>query len=140
MMGNHYKEEKRGGIEESQHEVYNSVADAVDYWDYTLNELTFDILASVEAMYNDAGNNNKGYYIGFSQGTFTMFAALSKFETFLLQYIKKCIMLAPGTIGGPIMEPNLCEESMTGILFMRELLGVQSYFSSTWQEDLGTIC
>ena len=61
-------------------------ADESAYWNFSWGDFPADILASAEAMYNNAKLTNgsaaavKGYYIGYSQGTIQMLAALATIE------------------------------------------------------------
>ena len=55
-------------------------------------------MAELEVMYNDAGGETKGIYYGYSEGTITMLAALSRQEDDYLQYLMKAVMLAPCAI------------------------------------------
>lgn len=38
------------------------------FWDYTVDDMAKDVVASVKAMYEDA-DNQKGWHISYSQGT-----------------------------------------------------------------------
>ena len=61
-------------------------------------------------MYLDAGNNNKGIYVGYSQGSIQMLVALTKFESELMQYLEKSVFLTPCMYFA--QEVDLSEESM----------------------------
>ena len=73
-------------------------------------------------MYLDAGNNNKGIYVGYSQGSIQMLVALTKFESELMQYLEKSVFLTPCT--GFEQEPDLSEESMNEVSYLRKTLGI----------------
>ena len=70
----------RGTEYSMKHEEYDPVEDAEQFWDTSYQDFKEDVLAELEAMYKDAGEQ-KGYYYGYSEGTIQMFAGLSQDES-----------------------------------------------------------
>ena len=80
-LGHHIYVGNNRGTQYSQgHISLNPETDQAEYWDFTWYNMAEDVLANVEAMYNDAGTG-KGWYFGYSQGAKQMIVALTKYET-----------------------------------------------------------
>ena len=74
-----YFASNRGTEYATGHTTLDYLVDEKEYWNFSWGEFPQDILASAEVMYNSA-NAGKGYYIGYSQGTIQMLAALATIE------------------------------------------------------------
>ena len=99
--GHHvYFGNNRGILYSRDHETLDMDEDAAEYWNFSQNELALDVFSNVEAMFESAGGQNKGYYFGSSLGTAQMTIALTKDEQRLTSKLNKAILVAPCTILG----------------------------------------
>lgn len=120
----------------------DAAEDQEEYWDFTYEDFFKDHLAELEVMYNDAGGETKGIYYGYSEGTITMLAALSRQEDDYLQYLMKVVLLAPCAIPQALRTlPGMLDDSLSEPeWYFRETLGVQALSGPTYTEDLERIC
>lgn len=119
----------------------SAVTDQEKYWDFTWADMAEDARASVKAMTKHNGAE-KGFYVGWSQGTIQMTVALTKYEDELSNYLEKIVYFTPCTIGlGTSLEPDLSEQSMNlETKWLREELGIYAVPSPTWETDKVRMC
>ena len=138
-LGHHvYLGNNRGTDYSRGHETLSAVDDQAEYWDFSWYEMAEDVLANIEAMYDNAGTG-KGWYFGYSQGTIQMLVALTKYETELNQWLNRTVLLAPCTVAGNASKPDLSESATKYIDIEREY-DVYAKAGPTWEEDLDTLC
>ena len=92
--GHHVYLGNNRGTEYSRHSFFDKELDASIFWDFSWDEMAFDVKAFSQIMYSNSGGK-KGYYIGYSTGTTEALVALAKFEYELNLYLNKMILLAP---------------------------------------------
>ena len=92
--GHHVYLGNNRGTEYSRHSFFDKERDADIFWDFSWDEMAFDVKAFSQIMYSNSGGK-KGYYVGYSTGTTEALVALSKFEYELNLYLNKVILLAP---------------------------------------------
>ena len=68
-----------------------------------------------------------------------MTVALTRYESELLEYLHKVVLLAPCYLAGSDREPNLTEASMSEVTDYSSI-GVYAINGPTWQQDLVKIC
>lgn len=99
--GHHVYVGNNRGIEYSrEHLTLDPELDADLYWDFSWADMAQDVYANVEKMYENAGNDKKGVYIGNSQGTIQMTVALVEDEDRLVSKLSKVIEMAPCVVSG----------------------------------------
>ena len=133
-----YMGNNRGTATSQGHETLNAIDD-VAYWNFSFADMANDVRAFVDKMYEHAGNEVKGYYVGYSQGTTQMLIALTQTEEELAQKLERIILLAPCTVAGTETEADLSLYSMTGIDNLRSI-GVYSVPTANWAMDRTLIC
>ena len=127
------------GTEYSQmHKTLSATTDQAKYWDFSWDEMSLDVMANTRAMYKNAGTG-KGWYVGYSQGTIQMTVALTRYESELVEYLHKVVLLAACYLTGAEREPNLTEASMSEVTDYSSI-GVYAINGPTWQQDLVKIC
>lgn len=89
----------RGTEYSRTHTTYNAETDQAEYWDFSFDDYSADVLAYIIAMHSSA-ESGKGWYFGYSMGTIQMLVALTKYEQELSPYLNKAILLAPCSILG----------------------------------------
>lgn len=113
--------------------------DDEEYWDFTWHEFAYDVFANVEAMYESAGGQNKGYYFGNSQGTVQMTVALVLDEDRLLSKLNRVVQLAPCVIYGEATEPEMTQEAFD-VVGQVQSLDIFSIPTADWETDTQIIC
>ena len=129
----------RGTKYSSTHVQYDWISDAKDYWDFTWADMEWDVLANVQAMYENAGNDLKGYYFGYSKGSTQMMVALMHHEDTLDQYLERVVFIGPCTIVWGTDEVDLSEKAMNKVSEYRDA-GVYAFHGPTYDEDIEVIC
>ena len=61
-----YLSNNRGTKYSMGHQKYDPVEDAAEYWDFSYQDLVYDVLANSKAMFQRSGGEIKGWYIGYS--------------------------------------------------------------------------
>lgn len=89
-----YMPSNRGNWDSLGHTTLNYIDDSYDYWTFALDDFALDMEAAVAAAANDLGNNEKGYYFGYSQGTTQAMIAMSTGDV-MSTYLNRIILLAP---------------------------------------------
>ena len=116
-----------------------SEEDEEEYWSFSTEDMGEDVYANVKAMYENSGTG-KGWYFGSSQGTGTMQAALSKYDSDMSEYLNRAVLIAPCVwLGRENGEIDLSEENMNSIGWQREL-GIYAINGPNWERDLAKIC
>ena len=137
--GHHaYIANNRGTPNAYGHTTLDVINDAKQYWDFSFDEMSYDALANMEAMYKSAGQ--KGTYFGYSQGTASMFVALSRWETQIAEWVNKAVMMGPCVINnmayvakGLPLDPGFLPSVFNP-------LGIYSLGGPNWANDSENIC
>ena len=128
------------GTEYSQgHAEYDASTDQAQYWDFTYDDMSADVLAMSKVMHEDS-NSGKGWYFGYSEGTMTMQVALLKYEQELSNYIHRAILLAPCTAEYKDGDnPDDAKPWLDEVGLLRSI-GVHALYGPTWEDDVQKIC
>jgi len=101
------------------------------FWQFTFQNMSqYDLPASFEYIHNETGELIN--YVGHSQGTLIMFAALCEEDPTILKYIKKFIAISPVVFVQHIKSGPILISSRTPILKILQDLHQKQFFPAHW--------
>jgi len=104
----------------------------LEFWQFTFQNMSrFDLPASFEYIHNYTGGEMINY-VGHSQGTLIMFAALCEQNPTIFKYIRKYIAISPVVFVQNIKSGTILISSRTPILKVLQDLGQKQFFPAHW--------